>query len=69
MSQIPEISPTFCVYPWMEFMLGPTPDIKLCCISNTSVKDQEGKPYRISKTTPKEYWNSYGLRKIRKKDA
>ena len=47
--------------------MGPTPDIKLCCIADTSVKDQEGKPYRISEIKPEEYWNSYGLRKIRKK--
>ena len=62
-----KISPTFCVYPWMEFILGPTKHIKLCCISDGTVKDEKGKAYTFDKDHLEGYWNSYGLRQIRKK--
>ena len=67
MKKVPEISPTFCVYPWMEFIIGPNAEIKLCCISGESVKNQSGGAYSLEKMSPDEYWNSYGLRKIRQK--
>ena len=62
-----DVSPTFCVYPWMEFILGPTEDIRLCCIAETGVKDINGKVYIFGEYLPEDYWNSYGLRQIRKK--
>ena len=62
-----EISPTFCVYPWMEFVLGPTAYIKLCCIALNAVEDQKGEAYEFGKDSLEDYWNSYGLRQTRKK--
>ena len=66
-SKIPEFSPTFCVYPWIEFLMGPTSDIKLCCIAETPVQDENKKVYDFKKDSIEKYWNSYGLRQIRKK--
>ena len=65
--KIPEISPTFCVYPWMEFILGPNSHIKLCCIAERAVENETGEAYMFGKDSLESYWNSYGLRKIRKK--
>ncbi len=62
-----EISPTFCVYPWMELILGPTMHIRLCCIAETAVEDKEGRVYTFGETLLEDYWNSYGLRQVRKK--
>ncbi len=62
-----EVSPTFCVYPWMELILGPTSDIKLCCLAETAVEDESGKPYMLGETSLGNYWNSYGLREVRRK--
>ena len=67
LKKIPEISPTFCVYPWMEFILGPTEYIRLCCIAETAVENENGQAYTFWNTPPEKYWNSYGLRQIRKK--
>ena len=63
----PDISSTFCVYPWMEFIVGPTSQIRICCIAETAVEDEKGKAYTFEKDSLQDYWNSYGLRKIRKK--
>ncbi len=62
-----EISPTFCVYPWMEFILGPSPHIRFCCIANKVVRNEHGEAYAFEKISLEDYWNSYGLREIRKK--
>ena len=66
LKKIPDISPTFCVYPWIEFILGPTEHINICCISGTAVKDEKGEPYIYGKDSLENYWNSYGLRQVRK---
>ena len=50
----------------MEFVLGPSSDIKLCCIADTTVKDKDGKVYTFEEESLENYWNSYGLRQIRK---
>ena len=62
-----EISPTFCVYPWMELNVGPTEHIKICCIADTAVEDEKGGAYTFVEDSLEDYWNSYGLRKIREK--
>ena len=67
MEEISKNSPTFCVYPWMEFTVGPTSDIKLCCVAKTAVKDESGKAYVLEKGSLENYWNSWGLRQVRKK--
>ena len=63
----PEISSTFCVYPFMEFIVGPTSHIKICCIAEKAVEDENNRPYNLEEISIEKYWNSYGLRKIRKK--
>lgn len=63
----PEMSPTFCVYPWMEFLLGPTSYFRLCCIAETVVEDKDGRAYNSKEDLLDDYWNSYGLRQVRKK--
>ena len=65
--KIPEISPSFCVYPWMEFIIGPTSHIKLCCIAETPVQNENKGVYDFKKDSIEKYWNSHGLRQIRKK--
>ena len=67
MEKIPETSPTFCVYPWMEFILGPTSDIKLCCIAETAVESENKQDYLLGESSLEDYWNSWGLRQVRKK--
>ncbi len=62
-----EISPTFCVYPWMEFILRSISSITLCCLSETKIKDENGKAYTYEDISMKDYWNGYGLRQIRRK--
>ena len=61
------ISPTFCVYPWMELIVGPTEHITLCCVAESPVLDSKNSAYTCSKDRLKDYWNSEGLREIRKK--
>ena len=65
--KIPEISPTFCVYPWMEFNIGATPYVRLCCLSPINVEDKKGGIYPFGEQSLDNYWNSWGLRQVRKK--
>ena len=51
----------------MEFILGPTSYIQLCCIAETDVEDKNGRIYTSEEDLLEDYWNSYGLRQIRKK--
>ena len=53
--------------PWMEFILGPSPHIRLCCVAERAVENKDGEAYTTEKTSLEDYWNSYGLRQIRKK--
>ena len=67
MKKSQEISQTFCVYPWIEFVLGPTKHLKLCCIADEAVLDEKGQAYEYGKGSLEEHWNGYGLRQARKK--
>ena len=60
-------SPTFCVYPWMEMLVGPVPWAKLCCIASDSLCSSKGQYYSMAEYTPEEIWNSEGFREVRKK--
>ena len=66
-SDIPSFSPTFCVYPWMEFIVGPTTHIKLCCIAGEAIRNESGEIYNTEKFSIDEIWNSHSLREVRKK--
>ncbi len=68
LKKIPEISPTFCVYPWMEIALMSHSKLPLCCLGNWhTVKDEKGRDYNLVEDHLEDYWNGYGLREIRKK--
>ena len=61
-------SPTFCVYPWMAFKLGPDKNTKLCChATQTFRSNTTNKTYPIDKFTLDEIWNSEGMRTVRNK--
>ena len=66
-SEISSFSPTFCVYPWMEFIVGPTTQMKLCCIAQGALKAESGEIYETEKFSLNEVWNGYGMREVRKK--
>ena len=63
----PFISPTFCVYPWMEFMVGPGDYFRICCVAKGSIKTESGEDYKVVRNSLNEVWNSYGLREVRRK--
>ena len=60
-------SPTFCVYPWMEFLLGPNKNSKLCCIAEEPLLSSSGEIYPLDKFSPSEIWNSEGMQRVREK--
>ena len=62
-------SPTFCIYPWVQFIFGPSGEnIKLCCLSkNNFLKDKSGQYYSFKTHTLDEIWNGTHLKEIRKK--
>ena len=61
------VSSTFCVYPWMEFIIGPGKDTKICCISSGSLESKSQKPYLMNQVTLAEIWNGEGMKDIRRK--
>ena len=62
-------SPTFCIYPWVQFIFGPSEqNVRLCCLSqNNFLKDKSGQYYSFKTHTLDEIWNGTHLREIRKK--
>ena len=66
-SEVHSFSPTFCVYPWMEFIVGPTAHMKLCCIAQGALKTESGESYTTENSSMEDVWNSYGMREVRKK--
>ena len=65
--RLPSVFSTFCVLPWMECIPGPTAEVKLCCIADSSLKTKTGKPYRLNTVSLDKVWNGYGIRQVRKK--
>ena len=60
-------SPTFCVYPFMHFLAGPSEHWRICCVSGEGVMDENKESYLLQNHSPKTLWNSEGIRRIRKK--
>ena len=60
-------SPTFCVFPFVHFLAGPSEHWRLCCVAQNGILDENKEPYLLSDRNPKELWNSEGMRQIRKK--
>ena len=58
----------FCVYPWLQFMIGPTEQYaRLCCQSWASpLKTESGQFYSFKQHTLDEIWNGHDLKQIRK---
>ena len=62
-----KLSPTFCVFPFVHFLAGPSKHWRLCCVSQEGIFDENKKPYQLQNNNPKELWNSEGMKQIRKK--
>ena len=62
-----KLSPTFCVFPFIHFLAGPSKHWRLCCVSQEGVYDENKKPYELQEHSPKELWNSEGMKQIRQK--
>ncbi len=61
----PEISPTFCIYPFVGTFVSPFFPLTPCC-AGEGVKNEKGGYYDLNEISLEDYWNSYGMRKIRK---
>ena len=60
-------SPTFCVYPWMEMLVGPNHGAKICCIARNDIQSPDGRYYNNIEYTLEELWNCDGIRSVREK--
>ncbi|MBC6414923.1 MAG: twitch domain-containing radical SAM protein [Bdellovibrionales bacterium] len=77
-----DISPTFCILPWIHLSTRPNGHMRLCCTSNASsvgalndkkwggevgiLKQAEGLPANFNHTDLKTAWNSDYMKRIRK---
>ena len=66
MKQIPEISPTFCVSPWMETTLTSNSLLCLCCYAHP-IRDKEGRAYNLVEDSLEDFWNGDGIKEVRSK--
>ena len=62
-----DFTPTFCVYPWMEFIVGPDKNARLCCIADGVLLSKSNRPYSLDKVSLNKIWNSEAIRDVRKK--
>lgn len=62
-----KISPTFCVFPFIQFLAGPTKHWRLCCVAQEGIINENKEPYLLQNHSPKELWNSEGMKKIRRR--
>lgn len=78
-----EISPSFCVLPWIHLSTRPNGHLRLCCTANASsagktndkvfgsevgiLKEDSGKPANLGVTSLLESWNNGFMRSTRKK--
>ena len=60
------ISPTFCMYPFVGTFVSPFSPLTPCVVGE-GVKDEKGRYYNLKEISLEDYWNSYGMREIRKK--
>ena len=62
-----DISPSFCVHPWVNLMVNTSSTYNFCCITQQNVlKDDTGNTLTAKKNTPHEAWNSKTIRDVRK---
>lgn len=62
---LPEISPTFCVYPWIGFSNSPAGAVPVCCYSTENYSDTAGKTLSIFENKPDQVWNHDSVRNVR----
>ena len=61
-----KMSPTFCVFPFIQFVAGPTKYWRLCCVAQEGIINEDKRPYLLQNHSPKELWNSEGMKRIRR---
>ncbi|MEQ1723359.1 MAG: twitch domain-containing radical SAM protein, partial [Pseudobdellovibrio sp.] len=61
------ISPTFCVLPWMHLAAMSNGFAKICCLSTDDLIDESGNIYSFETHTIKEIWNSKPMLEVRRK--
>ncbi len=78
-----EVSPTFCILPWIHMSTRPNGHMRVCCTANASsvgatndkkyggevgiVKNDNGKPANLNHTDLISGWNNLYMKSIRKK--
>lgn len=60
-------SSTFCVYPWIEFLIGPTREARLCCVAGEVLSSKSCTHYSMDDFSLSEIWNSEGMKDVRKR--
>lgn len=58
---------TICTLAWRQLHVTPIGVVKPCCIYDTAMKDEEGKPLLINDAPVEQIWNSSPFRDVRKK--
>lgn len=61
-----EISPSFCVLPWVHLMTRPTGTAQICCLQPNELAKDDGVPYLIPEDSIREIWASERYREIRR---
>ena len=77
-----DVSPTFCILPWIHLSTRPNGHMRLCCTANASsagakndekfkgevgiLKKENGLPANFNHTDLKEAWNSVYMKSVRK---
>jgi sulfatase maturation enzyme AslB (radical SAM superfamily) len=60
-----DISPTFCVLPWIHISTRTSGKTQICCLSMEDVPGSDGRPFRLGQDSYAEVWNSDYLRDAR----
>jgi len=62
-----DISPSFCVHPWVNLMVNTTSYYNFCCIAADNIlRDEQNNIIAVSNTTPDQAWNCKSIRNARK---
>jgi MoaA/NifB/PqqE/SkfB family radical SAM enzyme len=63
-----KISPTFCVFPWMEQVVQPSGMMSFCCVAQQGgmISKESGAPYRAGKDRMEDAKNSPFMRNLRR---
>ena len=62
-----DISPSFCIHPWVNLMVNTTGYYNFCCIAADNIlRDEQNYIVAASNTTPDQAWNCKSIRNARK---